>query len=925
MMTKDRWRLVEHTLGGALELAPERRSAFLDTACAGDEALRAEVESLLAAEDAAGAAADRALHDAVAGAAAHLLNPGAPVDLQEGDRIGPYRIVRELGRGGMGTVYLAERDDQFNKHVAIKLVSRGMDTSDLVGRFREERQILAHLDHPYVARLLDGGSTPDGRPYLVMEHVEGTPITAYCSAHGLGLRPRLELFRKVCAAVQSAHQKLVVHRDLKPGNILVDTGGSPKLLDFGIAKLLDPGEAPQATVAPPGQRRFTPEYASPEQVRGEPISTATDVYSLGAVLYELLTGAGPHRIQSNTSSAIERAICVDEPAKPNLARDLDNIILMALQKNPARRYASVAELSDDLQRYLQGHPVHAREATVAYRARRFIGRHQAGVAAAVLLVASLAGGIAVSTAQARRAERRSNEVRRLARAVVFDMHDAIRDLQGATKARALLVNTAVQYFDGLALEAAGDAGIQLELAEAYFRVGELQGSIGSSLGRIDDALVSYRKAVAIADALAAADPDDLNANVVRMKARDKIGEILARRRGDIRSALQLYSQAVAIGEELRVRDPLKREYKQQVGSLYVSIARDETDSAKAVESARKALPILLQLAADPEDHAAQMALSEGYSMIGKALTYANDLQGALAALQQAVRIRERLLESQPLNAPVQRDLMIAYSKIGDLMGPYPVSLQNPAGAVEYYGKTQAIAQRLAAADPDNPRAAFDLGMAIMKTGLATPSPAVEDLLRALVVFERLSKLDTSDRRAEAMAASVHVGIAQRQRRGGDETGAISHYRAAIRIHEHLLAANPKDLQSQRSLWRGYQDLARVQAGAFKRSDAIELAQKAIATARASRGVDPTNAVTQAMLPEALATWGSVLATLAAAPGVPATQARDDWRLAADAYRQSAAGWSAITPQNGLPKDRDAQLALARREEERATTALATIR
>jgi len=294
VITPDRWRQVEAVLAGALDLPSDGRPGFLQAACGGDAELRAEVESLLACE----AAGDRTLLAPIEDAAAHLL--AADGDIGPGDHIGSYRVVSEIGRGGMGTVFLAERnDDQFLKRVAIKVVSRGMDTAELLRRFRDERQILAQLDHPYIARLLDGGSTDDGRPFLVMEYVEGTPITAYCEQRQLGTRQRVELFRKACAAVQSAHQKLVVHRDLKPGNILVDAEGSPKLLDFGIARMLDAAHVPRATVTP-GMQRLTPEYASPEQVRGGAISTATDVYSLGAILYELLTGVVPHRLRAYT-------------------------------------------------------------------------------------------------------------------------------------------------------------------------------------------------------------------------------------------------------------------------------------------------------------------------------------------------------------------------------------------------------------------------------------------------------------------------------------------------------------------------------------------------------------------------------------------------------------------------------------------------
>ena len=287
-MNAERWRQIEDIVHGALDQDVGARSAFLDSACGSDAALRREVESLLGFQT----QADGLLAGAVRDAAEQVAEERSAAF--EGQRIGVYRVLGEIGRGGMGTVLLADRDDdQFHKQVAIKLVTRGMDTALLLERFRHERQILARLDHPYIARLLDGGGTEQGLPYLVMEYVEGVNIATYCAEHALGLKDRIELFRKVCAAVHYAHQNLVVHRDLKPGNILVTDEGTPKLLDFGIAKLMGPREGPQATPATAVQQMMTPDYASPEQVRGEPVTTATDVYSLGAILYELVTGDPP--------------------------------------------------------------------------------------------------------------------------------------------------------------------------------------------------------------------------------------------------------------------------------------------------------------------------------------------------------------------------------------------------------------------------------------------------------------------------------------------------------------------------------------------------------------------------------------------------------------------------------------------------------
>src|SRR5690606_8890662 len=327
---------------------------------------------------------------------------GEPHDsaLPLGGRVGAYRLVEEIGRGGMGTVYLAERDDaEFEKRVALKLVKRGMDTDDILLRFRYERQILASLEHPSIARLYDGGAAPDGRPYLVMEYIEGEPITRYAERHQLGIEERLRLFVGVCGAVAFAHRNLVVHRDIKPSNILIGSDGSPKLLDFGIARLLDPAAPDAMPLTRTGLRLLTPEYASSEQRLGQPATTATDVYALGLVLYELLAGtrADPERLHRPSTVATR------EDVRRRLRGDLDTIVLRALADDPERRYASADQLGDDIERHLGGLPVHARGDSVGYRTGRFVRRHRVAVAAAALVVLSLVTGLGAAVVQAERA------------------------------------------------------------------------------------------------------------------------------------------------------------------------------------------------------------------------------------------------------------------------------------------------------------------------------------------------------------------------------------------------------------------------------------------------------------------------------------------------------------------------------------------
>jgi eukaryotic-like serine/threonine-protein kinase len=431
----EKWDQVKELFTLALERDPEERSVFLREACGGDDALRAEIESLLSSFD---------------GAATFLEDcPAADLFTQSramaGRRIGAYRIIRECGHGGMAVVYLAERaDDEFRKRVAIKMVKPGANTDEILRRFRNERQALAGLDHPNIVRLLDGGSTEEGLPYLIMDYVEGVRIDEYCDTHRLSIIERLRLFRTVCRAVQYAHESLLIHRDLKPSNILITKEGVVRLLDFGIAKVLNPQWSPDATLTRTGWRPMTPEYASPEQVRGQPVTNATDIYSLGVLLYELLTGHRPYRVRSDSPLELERMVCNEEPEKPSttvsridekashdggaptlitprlvaearairpeelprcLRGDVDTIVMKAIRKEPQHRYASAEDLAKDIERYLSGMPIEARRPTLIYRGEKFVHRHMESLATAMLILAVSAG---VGTWEARRLWKQRN-------------------------------------------------------------------------------------------------------------------------------------------------------------------------------------------------------------------------------------------------------------------------------------------------------------------------------------------------------------------------------------------------------------------------------------------------------------------------------------------------------------------------------------
>jgi serine/threonine protein kinase len=561
-MPADLWDRVQAVFLSLADLPPEERAHQLDSACADDSALRREVESLLKSDrDSA-----QTISSAIGNETALMLGIRTLI----GDRLGAYRVVKEIGRGGMGAVYLAIRDDdQFQKQVAIKVVKQGMDTVEVLGRFRHERQILANLDHPYIARLLDGGTTFDGRPFFVMDYVEGQPLDLFATAHNLDIATRCGLFLRVLEAVAHAHRNLVVHRDLKPSNIFVTSDGSPRLLDFGVAKLLAADSGPGVT-ATSVARPFTPEYASPEQVHGLPATTTADIYSLGAVFYELLTGVRAQPIAALTPAEIERVICHTEVTRPGLLAagldsDLDNIVLMAMRKEPDRRYQSVDQFAEDIRRCLSGRAVLARQDSFWYRARKFGRRNRFQIAGAALIFGSLVAALVVTLGQARvaqtarhaaeaqravaerertraeagsrqaeaaraaetqqrliagqqrddavreraSAEQRLTQLLNIADKTLFDIHDMVAKLPGATEARQLMVKTTLGYLESIQKESGLDDRLRLSLSAGYSRIAAIQGDpLHSSLGDFKSAQSSYRKAEALLAPLYARRKDD---------------------------------------------------------------------------------------------------------------------------------------------------------------------------------------------------------------------------------------------------------------------------------------------------------------------------------------------------------------------------------------------------------------------------------
>src|SRR5579863_6707700 len=450
-----------------------------------DEETRQEVESLLAFDS-----ASSSLDQAVSIVASRAL----PQLEGKGWRAGPSRLLDVSGRGGMGAVYLAERaDGEVTQRLAVKLLPPGAG-DPLRERFLQERQILASLAHPNIARMLDAGHLASGQPFLAMEYVAGKPIDAF--AEGLNLRQKVALFLKVCAATAYLHRNLIVHRDLKPSNILVTSEGEPKLLDFGIAKILD--VATDVTVT--GMRMLTPDYASPEQVMGGRVTTATDIYSLGAVLYLLLTGKRAHEFEGHSAEAIARTVTSREVTRPShwapaLKGDLESILFKALRKDPQERYGTVEQFADDLAAFLESRTVRARSGNAWYRGRKFVRRYCVSLTAGAFVIASLSAGVYVANRQRLVAERRFGQLRQLAHQVIFDLYDTIDRLPGAIDAQTKLVATGTQYLAGLAADAIRDKQLALETADSYIQLARIQGvPAWNNLGQYAESLENLSKA-----------------------------------------------------------------------------------------------------------------------------------------------------------------------------------------------------------------------------------------------------------------------------------------------------------------------------------------------------------------------------------------------------------------------------------------------
>ena len=820
--TAARWERVSPVLEGALACVPHERAAHLNTACAGDAELRSDVERLLAV-----AAADLWLDQSAAARFGALLPSVADHDDDTGRQIGVFRLLNEVGRGGMGVVYRAERaDKQYEQQVALKLIKRGMDTDFVIRRFQAERQILASLTHPNIARLLDGGTTSDGRPYFAMEYIEGQPIDRYAREHNLDTAQRLRLFLPVCDALSYAHQQLVVHRDLKPLNILVTQGGVPKLLDFGIGRILA-DDAAGATAT--GVRALTPEYASPEQIEGRRAATASDVYSLGVVLYELLTGALPYTFHSRAPEDVAAAIRTTEPPRPStrvsrlsgreqrgLRGDVDTIVLMALRKEPERRYASVEQFAADLRRHLTGMPVMARPDTLRYRTGKFVRRNTLAVAAASAVVALLLASSAavawqarIATRNAARATRRFADLRALAHNVLFDYHDAVSKLPGATPVRQRFVTDGLEYLDKLSAAAADDSGLRQELGAGYRRLADVQGgSAAANLGDTRGAIASYRKSLELLEPLVLRDPRNLAAlseleassrdlglllrdagdltgaragvkrSIDALHARirlqptdqshrqnligalDKLGQVL-RGLGDANGARAAFEAALSQTDSL---SPTTRQLRftrrgvavvnMHVGQLLMGMGQH----AKAAEYLRSSLATLrTMLAEDTLDTELQRTVGVAAYLAGATLAELGRYAAAESLFREDATIARAMLRADPSNATYRGDLAFALVRTADTQ----MKQARPGAAVDLLREAIRIRERDVAADAGNllDRASLIEAKAKLGQAVALTGGSSAHVLSEAVTLIAATRVDTADVEYRSFLAETYVGLA----------------------------------------------------------------------------------------------------------------------------------------------------------------------
>lgn len=749
-MNRAQWTQVTALFHSACQRAPAERERWLADNC-DDDAIRTEVVAMLRAYDTDPEFLEKS--DDVAAELADAISSG-----HAGRRLGAWRLVAEIGRGGMGVVYEARRDDQeFDRRAAIKILP-SWSGSHLADRFRLERRLLAGLDHPGIARLLDSGTTEEGVPYFVMEYVDGQPIDAWCRERGSSLAERVELMERVCEALAFAHQNLVIHRDVKPANLLVTAQGQPKLLDFGIAALLTVEGEAAAGMTRTGHHSFTPEYASPEQIRGERVTTASDVYSLGVVMYLLLAGRPPYVLAPESPLESLRIVCeVDPPLMSAVADsaerhamrgDLDIIVAKALRKVPLERYGTVAEFAADLRAWRTGRPVSAARQSFGYLGRRFVRRHRAAVAGSAALACILAAGSGATLWQARiagqerdKAQNRFRQVQQFSRSLLLEVHEALRTVPGATESRRLLLDRAVQFLDGLAADAGQDDEFTLELAAGYQQLGNVQGNqVSDNVGDTKAAIVSLEKAAALVDGVRTRRPDDPDVLIRAITVHFSLAAVRIER-GDAEAAR---SQAVheALVQELEARHP--------------------------------GIPRIIA------------TVAKGHSDIGRFRADRDDFPGAEQAYREAVRLFESAPQAGRATADL-RDHAFALKRLGAVLlraGKYDDSERQ-------YRQALALDEEGIRRD-DRPESRYDITFTLSDLGLIQSRrgewrDAVALWERALEIRRAVVAVDPRNTRALVGVAALLGRLGNAASVAQDPPTSVARYREELRLRDQLVA------------------------------------------------------------------------------------------------------------------------------------------
>jgi serine/threonine protein kinase len=716
-LSPEQWQAVSPYLDQALVMPADERESWLASLRERNPELADDLRTLLKEHSAL--AQEGFLEDA---RVALLGQPGL-----EGQTVGAYTLVSPIGEGGMGSLWLAERSDgRFERRAAVKFISLAVASRGGQERFKREGSILGRFAHPHIAELLDAGVSASGQPYLILEYVEGQHIDDYCDQRKLNVEARIYLFLDVLAAVAHAHANLVVHRDIKPSNVLVRNDGQVKLLDFGIARLLeDSGERAAATLlTQKAGSALTPAYAAPEQVKGEPVTTATDVYALGVLLYVLLTGQHPAGASTRSPADLVKAIVETEPARPSdvvrspkteaadvasnaakrattpdklrrlLGGDLDTIVAKALKKNPQERYSSVTAFGDDLRRYLNHEPVLARPDTLAYRAGKFLRRYWLPVSAGALVIASLSAGLYIANRQRIIAQRRFDQLRDLSNEV-FGLDQAIRDLPGSTQARHRLVSVALKYLDGLAAGARGDLNLSEEIAEGYLRVAVIQGvPTGPNLGEPANADANLEKANELMDRVLASHPWDRNALLGSAEiANDRM--ILASE-DERKNDAMTYAQKSAGRLDAFLRLPGASDSdRNEAAGLYGDNALVHIiwhEYSQAIPYAHRAVELTRSIPT------AQYRVGQGLSMLANAERFAGDFDAALRDIQEARKISEAASYPSPLSRALNEYGIL--TREGSILGEDgAVNLSRPRDAVEPLQKALRTMEELAEKDP----------------------------------------------------------------------------------------------------------------------------------------------------------------------------------------------------------------------------------